>query len=335
MKRYLALILSIVTVLVASTGCGSKVSKGTSTKEPEETKLDTSVTVEDLLSKDNMSTSADIKDFRGIIDLDLVFDIAVMAEDETSNMKADANLTTEYDGKVLHTVANVKTDMMGETSEDTSEMWCSAEDKTKYLGNEDTWYKTYDVTPEELLEELVGSINISSEDTTIDDATIDEIIKDFKLELDEKNDVYVVKYETGIEDLFSKIPTEDMDETTGGTDINAIIEALNLPEDFKIVCTFTFNADKTIKNMEITCTKAELDLSELVGAECKIALNEIKIAADYTAEVETLTIPEDVVEHAAEPEEDGFWTDQEDYEDSYDEESEDEDLEVEIELEEN
>lgn len=304
MKRYLALILSIVTVLVASTGCGSKVSKGTSTKEPEETKLDTSVTVEDLLSKDNMSAVADIKDFRGIIDLDLAFDIAVIAEDETSNMKADANLTTEYDGKVLHTIANVKTDMMGETAEDTAEMWCSAEDKTKYLMDEDTWYKTYDVTPEEILEELVGTINISSEDTTIDDATTDEIIKDFKLELDEKNDVYVVKYETGIADLFSKIPTEDMEEAAGGNDINAIIETLNLPEDFKIVCTFTFNADKTIKNMEITCTKAELDLSELVGAECKIALNEIKIAADYTAEVETLTIPEDVIKSAIGAEED-------------------------------
>lgn len=308
MKRYLALILSIMTVLVASTGCGSKVSskvsKETFTKEPEETKLDTSVTVEDLLSKDNMSAVADIKDLRGIIDLDLVFDIAVIAEDETSNMKADANLTTEYDGKVLHTIANVKTDMMGETSEDTAEMWCSAEDKTKYLGDEDTWYKTYDVTPEEILEELVDPINISSEDTTIDDATIDEIIKDFKLELDEKNDVYVVKYETGIADLFSKIPTEDMEEAIGGNDINAIIEALNLPEDFKIVCTFTFNADKTIKNMEITCTKAELDLSELVGAECKIALNEIKIAADYAAEVETLTIPEDVIKSAIGAEED-------------------------------
>lgn len=307
MKKYLALILSIMTVLVAVTGCGSKESGETSTKEPEVIKLDTSVTVEDLLSTDNMSALADmkdIKDFKGIIGLDLVFYIAATMEGETSNIKADVDMTVEHDGKVLHAIADVKSDIMGETTEEKNEMWCSAEDKIKYSIDGDTWYKTSDVTPEELLEELVGIMGTSSEDTTIDDATIDEMVKDFKLELDEKNDVYVVKYETGIADLLSKVPTEGMDELTGGNDISAVIEALNLPEDFKIACTFTFNADKTIKGMEITFTKAELDLSELMGAECKIAFNEIKVAVDYTAEVETLTIPEDVIKNAVEEEED-------------------------------
>lgn len=306
MKKYLALILSIMTVLVTVTGCGSKESDKTSTKEPEVIKLDTSVTVEDLLSTDNMSALADmkdIKDFKGIIGLDLVFDIAATMEGETSNIKADVDMTVEHDSKVLHAIADVKSDIMGETTEEKNEMWCSAEDKIKYSIDGDTWYKIADVTPEELLEELIGIMGTSSEDVTVDDATIDEMIKDFKLELDEKNGVYVVKYETGIADLLSKVPTEGMDELTGGTDISAVIEALNLPEDFKIACTFTFNADKTIKGMEITFTKAELDLSELMGAECKIAFNEIKVAVDYTAEVKALTIPEDVIKNAVEEEE--------------------------------
>lgn len=306
MKKYLALILSIMTVLVAVTGCGSKESGETSTKEPEAIKLDTSVTVEDLLSTDNMPALADmkdIKDFKGVIGLDLVFDIAATMEGETSNIKADVDMTVEHDGKVLHAIADVKSDIMGETTEEKNEMWCSAEDKIKYSIDGDTWYKTADVTPEELLEELVGIMGTSSEDVTIDDATIDEMVKDFKLELDEKNGVYVIKYETGIADLLSKVPTEGMGELTGGTDISTVIEALNLPEDFKIACTFTFNADKTIKGMEITFTKAELDLSELMSAECKIAFNEIKITVDYTAEVKALTIPEDVIKNAVEEEE--------------------------------
>ena len=305
-KRILAIVMSVMTTMMVITGCGSKESNETSTKEPEAIKLDTSVTVEDLLSTDNMSALADmkdIKDFKGIIGLDLVFDIAATMEGETSNMKADVDMTVDHDGKVLHAIADVKADMRGETTEEKNEKWCSAEDKTKYSIDGDTWHKTADVTPEELLEELVGIMGTSSEDVTIDDATIDEMVKDFKLELDEKNGVYVVKYETSIADLLSKVPTEGMDELTGGTDISTVIEALNLPEDFKIACTFTFNADKTIKGMEITFTKAELDLSELMGAECKIAFNEIKITVDYTAEVKALTIPEDVIKNAVEEEE--------------------------------
>lgn len=305
-KRILAVAMSIMATMMIITGCGSKESNETSTKEPEAIKLDASVTVEDLLSTDNMSALADmkdIKDFKGIIGLDLVFDIAATMEGETSNMKADVDMTIEHDGKVLHAIADVKSDMMGETTEEKNEMWCSAEDKIKYSIDGDTWHKTADVTPEELLEELVGIMGTSSEDVTIDDATIDEMVKDFKLELDEKNGVYVVKYETSIADLLSKVPTEGMSELTGGTDISTVIEALNLPEDFKIACTFTFNADKTIKDMEITFTKAELDLSELMGTECKIAFNEIKITVDYTAEVKALTIPEDVIKNAVEEEE--------------------------------
>ena len=191
-KRILAVAMSIMTTMMVITGCGSKESNETSTKEPEAIKLDTWVTVEDLLSTDNMSALADmkdIKDFKGIIGLDLVFDIAATMEGETSNMKADVDMTIEHDGKVLHAIADVKSDMMGETTEEKNEMWCSAEDKIKYSIDGDTWHKTADVTPEELLEELVGIIGTSSEDVTIDDATIDEMVKDFKLELDEKNGV--------------------------------------------------------------------------------------------------------------------------------------------------
>ena len=75
MKKYLALILSIMTVLLAVTGCGSKDSTEAGTKEPEAVKLDTSVTVEDLLSTDNISSLTDISNFKGALDLDAVLDL--------------------------------------------------------------------------------------------------------------------------------------------------------------------------------------------------------------------------------------------------------------------
>ena len=73
-----------------------------------------------------------------------------------------------------------------------------------------------------------------------------------------------------------------------------------MPEDLKIIYNMTFNADKTLRGIEIALTKAEINITDLVGAECKISLNEIKVSVNYTAEIETLTIPEDVIKNAVE-----------------------------------
>ena len=99
MKKYLALILSIMTVLVAVTGCGSKDSTEAGTKEPEAIKLDTSVTAEDLLSANNASTLSDISKFVGSVKMDIVLDLTMTAEDETSDIKANVDMTVEHDGK--------------------------------------------------------------------------------------------------------------------------------------------------------------------------------------------------------------------------------------------
>lgn len=297
MKKYLALILSIMTILATVTGCGSKDSTEAGTKEPEAIKLDTSVTVDDLLSANNASDLSDISKFIGSVKMDIVLDLTMTVEDEASDIKANVDMTVEHDGKTLHAIVNTKAEAMGETNEDKKEMWCSAEDKIMYSIDGDTWYKTTDVTPEELLEDLVSSMNISENSETIN---TEDMIKDFKLELDEENNTYVLKYEVGIEDLISKVPDESIAEITGGENIDAVLELLNLPEDLKAICSMTFNADKTLRGIEIALTKAEIDITDLVGAECKINLNEIKASVNYTAAIKALTIPEDIIKNAEE-----------------------------------
>ena len=289
MKKFLTLILSIMTVLVMVTGCGSK--KSSSASEADKIKLDASVTAKDLLTSDNMKAITDISTFKGAYDLDVVLDLVATVKEEDTAMKDNLSMNIEYDGNILHAAMTAKSDTMDEIS---NEMWCSGTDKTKYSKDDNgTWHKTTDVTPEELISDLVNTESMSS------DINIDEMLKDFKLELDEENNTYVLTYEASIKDLLSKIPDEALADLGSGVDIETILEALNLPEDFELFCILTFNADKAFKDAVISVSKAELNLSSIAGTDCVLKINDVEAKVSYS-EVDTLSIPEDVISNAVE-----------------------------------
>ena len=303
-KRILAIAMSVMTTMMIITGCGSKESNDAKepTSTPEAVKLDNSVKVEDLLTSDSMNEITDISKFKGSYDLDIVLDLALKAEEEAT-IKGNIGFDIACDGKVLHTVSTANTDILGAKTDETIEIWYSDETKTQYRKENDTWYKYTDESLEDILSEL---INVESMPSDLD---IDALTKDFKLELDEKNGVYVLKYEAGIKELLEKMPEDLKGEMTEGMDVDAVIESLDLPEDFKVSCVLTFGADKAFRGMSVVLSSAKLDLSSIAGTDLVIDINEVKFTI-VEKELEALTIPEDVVKNATEP-----WNDDVDFED--------------------
>ena len=324
-KRILAIAMSIMTTMMIITGCGSEGPKDNGVVA----KLDESVKAEDLLSSESMksfSEMKELKDFIGVCKVNINLDVKMETEDETSDIKADLGLTFAHDGKIVHTITEADADVMGQETNEKIEMWYDSESEIQYTQENDTWVKYTDEDFESVMSEFTGFESMSSE------FDIEEILKEFKLELDNTNGVYILKYEAGIKDLINKLPEEMLEDMDADMDIDALIEELNIPEDFKLTCEIIFNADKTLKGMEVSLSKAELDLSELVGTTAKITINSVKLGVSYS-DIEALTIPEDIVKNAQEPQYDGFFNEDDWSDIEWDEEDFEDDTELELELE--
>lgn len=297
-KKILAVAMSIMATMMIITGCGSK----KELRKPDTVaKLDTNVTAEDLLKSENMQTFSEIKelkDFKGTCKLDINVDVDVVSEEETAPIKANLSCTFAHDGKVLHTITETDADVMDQKTNEKTEMWYDDESKVQYMQQGENWVKYSGEDFESVISEFTGFDSMSSE------FDIDEMLKELKLELDETNGVYILKYEASIKDLINKVPEGTLDEAVPEMDVTALVESLNIPEDFKVKFNIIFNADKTLKGMEVSLSETEIDLSALAGATAKIKVNKADIKVAYS-EVETLTVPEDVIKNASDPWEDG------------------------------
>lgn len=295
-KRIFVTLMTAMTVMMAATGCNSSNSEAETTTSV----LDTSVTAKDLLTTENLKTFSEIKelkDFTGAVKLNFDLDASVEVDKEISDIKADLEFTIASDGKVLHTVADANVNTMGKESEEHTQAWYSDETKTQYVQSETdgVWIKYTDMDLESILSEYADFSD------TFDSVNVEEILNEFELVLNNDLGVYELKYEASIKDLINKMPEELKNELPEGIDVNFIVDSLNLPDNFKIACTISFNADKTFKDMMITVSSTTINLSELLesllGTSLTINLNKAEIQILYS-ETKELSIPEEVIANA-------------------------------------